>query len=238
MRQRGKNQLEGDNHLYSKNNMKKSDIKTGSIFEIPLEKQFGYAYVKLIFSKDIQPDFFEHIIIKPYNLLRTYPMGKEEFDSKMFETDDLLMFPLLSWGLPNIRGAKKWTLKGFSQITSEDKIIPDFIDSGMEPINRESLQNECTSYGCSLVRNFQDKRIVSKEYESLKYLGTWEHASPVGIKILLTMIWMKYQKENILDYYSETDFEENFWLSHIYNKVTLNDIDFRNIKIEGRLKQL
>ncbi|MDN5213102.1 hypothetical protein QQ020_13630 [Fulvivirgaceae bacterium BMA12] len=70
--------------------MKKTDIITGSVLEVPLEKQYGYGYVKLIFSKDIQPDFFDHILIKVYNLFRKESLHKKELKKKFLKWTAIL----------------------------------------------------------------------------------------------------------------------------------------------------
>jgi len=217
--------------------MKKSDIKTGAIFEVPLAKNFGFGYVKIIFSKDIQPQYFDHLIVKAYNIYSKEKLNEISFNKEIFESDDLLLFPLLMMGLPYIKGEKKWFFKGYAELTEEDKIIPDFIHIMKQPPSYDFVEAKCSSEnGCMIVRNFQNKRIQIKDYESIKHLGFWNLATPVALQNLLTMVWMKFNNVDILDFYKKSDFDKNFWLEYTYNFVMDNDLDFRNIRFDGRLK--
>ena len=218
--------------------MKKTDIISGSILEIPLDKGFGYGYVKIIFLQDVKPDCrLDQAIIKPYNIFRKDPLPNDEFKSALFETDDLLLFPLLLNGFPKIRGDKKWVLKGNSALTDEDKIIPDFIDLGfMKPLTRESIRDACNSeYGCRvIVENDKGFEYVNS-FERIQHLGKWQHVNPDGIRLILTMTWMKKHNEDISSYYTQSDIDDNFWIPFAYREVVESDIEFSSSKFPGRL---
>ncbi len=102
----------------------KRDIVTGSVLEILLEKEYGFGYVKLIFSQNVQPEYFDNAIIKFYNIFRRGILNKEDFNKENFETDKLAMCPLIVSGFLNVRGEHKWIFKGLSDLTQEDKMIP------------------------------------------------------------------------------------------------------------------
>lgn len=215
--------------------MKKTDIISGSILEIPLDKNYGFGYIKLIFLGDIVPRARDYKIIKPYNILRKVQMNKNEYVQEKFETDDIFMFPLLMHGFPNIRGPKKWSYVGQTNLTLEDKVCPDFLSTGTH-LSKENLLEELdNNYGVQVIR-FPEDDIYIKDYDAIFHLGKWQHSSPEAIRTLLTMQWMKKNDENILDYYTESDFKEDFWLGYAYNQIMLQHIDFMEIKFKNRLK--
>ena len=165
-------------------------------------------------------------------------MSNGEFKSSLFESDDLLLFPLLLNGFPKIRGEKKWTVKGKSMLTNEDRVIPDFIDLGfMQPLTQESIKKACNSeYGCRVVVSENDTGFeYIKNFEKIKHLGKWQHVGPDGIRLILTMAWMKKYNENISNYYPQADIDKNFWIPFAYREVIECDMDFSSIKFEGRL---
>lgn len=218
--------------------MKKKDIITGSILEVPLEKEYGYGYTKLIFSKDIQPDSDDNTIIKVYNLFRKESLSKQDFKKEIFETDDLALYPLLTRGYPNVRGEHKWILKGFSNLTEEDRIIPDYLNIGMHRKFCTETIKEATrgKYGCPLIRNFDMKRIAIKNFEAIKHIGQWIHSSTRAIRTTMTMYWIHRNGDSIRNYYTKEDFGNNFWLEFTEDRIKDYDIDFTEIKHKNRLK--
>jgi hypothetical protein len=216
--------------------VKKTDIISGSIFEIPLEKEFGYGYVKLIFTKDVQPDYFDLKLIKPINHFRKKPVDIRTFDLTILETDDLLIFPITMHGFPKLRGSDKWNFIGVSSLTEEDQIIPDFLDEfgNLSPEDIERIAE--SEYGFSIVRNGQNKRLYTKDFDLIRHLGKWERSSPNAIRTLLTMTWILEQKEDISKYYSDIDYTNDFWLGYTRNKVLNGNKEFINLKKVERLK--
>jgi len=218
--------------------MKKSDIKTGAILEIPLEKGMGYGYAKLIFSKDVQPNHTDQKIVKVYNLLRKEPIKKEEFHPSQFETDNLAMYPFLMHSFPNMRGEHKWVYKGMANLTYEDHIIPDYLNTNTsKTFNTSSIKDSCTSeYGCAIIRNFEMYRIFTKDFETIKHVGQWSHYSPRAIRTIVTMYWMKTQNRSISDFYTEEEKNSNFWIDIFQNRIEEYDIDFKEINSADRLQ--
>lgn len=225
--------------------MNKADIKSGAIFEIPLDKDFGFGYVKLVFQEDIITDCLrKDIYVKIYNLFQEDSMNKSDFNSELFETDDLLLFPMLLMGAPRLRGNKKWRFLGFSKLTDEDKTAPDYVQVGMmSPLTQKKISNECdTEYGCRVVFGNEKNGKNGKSFEYIKdfnrinHLGQWQHTNSDGIRMILTMTWMKNKSKNIRDYYSEEDYKNDFWLEYAQNIVETSDFDFSKVTFDGRLK--
>jgi len=57
------------------------DLKSGSVLAIPLDKDYGFAYCKLIFTKDIHPNYSENLIVKIYD---SHTREKVDFFDKDF----------------------------------------------------------------------------------------------------------------------------------------------------------
>lgn len=218
--------------------MKKSEIISGSILEVPLEKDYGYGYIKLIFSDDLLPSRNIDRIVKPYNLFRSESLDKSDFIKEIFETDDLVMYPLLMIDFPNVRGEHKWIFKGIADLTEEDRIIPDYLNIGMHRkfCSKTILEETNSEFGCALVRDFQDKRIYTKEYEKIKHIGQFIHSSSRAIRSLLTMFWMDKRKDSIKEFYTKSEFEKDFWLRFTYRKIVDYDLDFTQINCKDRMR--
>jgi hypothetical protein len=219
--------------------MGKADFKTGALLEIPLEKEYGYGYAKLIFSEDIQPNLINLPIIKVYNRFSKERINESEFDRIIFESDDLVMYPLLMIGYPTFRGKLKWIIKRNSELTAEDKVIPDYLKIEMKRSFCQSIiQQEAESKnGCLLVRNFQSETIPIKDINLIAHVGQWIHYPPKGIRKLISMFWINQNGESISEYYTEEELKTNEWNKIIYNKtINNNNIEFINAKGKRRLK--
>jgi len=169
--------------------MKKVDIKTGAILEIPLEKEYGYGYIKIIFSRDIKSDTFNFPIIKVYNLYNKNKISANEINLNSFDNDELVLYPLLMFGFPLFRGKFKWEVKGYGNLTEEDKLIPDFLKIGTKKeFCLSTIKEETKSEsGCLLIRDFNMEPIQIRNYELIKDIGQWFHFSPKAIRKLITM---------------------------------------------------
>ena len=218
--------------------MKKSDIKTGAIWEIPLEKDYGYAYAKLIFSKDVQPDYFDYRIIRVYNRYRAEPLPKREFVPEAFATDDLALYPLLASGFPNVRGPHKWRFLGHAPLTEEDRIIPDYADIGMhERYHSDSIREwTTTEFGCAIIRNFENYRIYTKDFASIRHLGFWVHQHPRMIRSCVTMYWMHRHGTPLHDHYSNDELNNNYQFHRAARRVLDYDVDFTQVTRSDRLQ--
>ena len=205
--------------------MKKTDIKTGAILEIPLEKEYGYGYIKLVFSKDINPNLIGILVIKVYNLFRKKRLSEAEFDSNFFTTDDLVIYPLLMIGFPIFRGKNKWILKGYAKLTEEDKVIPDYLKIELDKkFCKSTIKQETESEnGCLLIRNFQNPPIQIRNFEIVKHIGQWIHYSPKGIRKLVSMFWMNKNGEAIREFYTNEEFNTNAWSKLIYDTIIYNN---------------
>jgi hypothetical protein len=208
-----------------------ADIKSGSIFEIPLAKNLGFAYAKLIFTKDINPDIFENLIVKIYD---QYTKEKLiNFDKSLFESDKILFFPWLSLGFPPLRGPKKWRLLGYADLTAEDNIIPDYVHLFHDHTTVEEEYNN--EYGICYVRDFQNKRIYTKNIDNVTHLGRWCYRDPYSMTHTLTMYYGKKMGLSLKDIYSNEEIEKKNLITNYWNYLT---IDTRSIDARPKLIRL
>lgn len=217
----------------------RKDLISGSVMEIPLDKNKGYAYVKLIQIQKLSPDSFGTFIVKVYDKFSAHSIEKGQFYPKEFETDNLLVYPLLLNNFPPLRGEIKWKLLGYSGLTIEDGIIPDYIlDSNFGGISKLELKEMCikSKYGCGIIRNFENKAKFTRDFDSVCHLGIWSHYSSHGLRMLLTMIWIVKNGSIISDIYSDKDFQNNYWGRIFKDQVLKREIDFRKVPRKNRFR--
>lgn len=215
----------------------RKEIISGTIMEIPLEKNFGYGYVKLIFAGDILSGKTE-FIAKIYNLYRKNSCPKEEFKPREFETDDLFLYPLLMIGYPRLRGDAKWRYMGLSSLTEEDKVIPDYrMDRLFRGSTLEELENDCrfSSFGCAIVRKLMKDPGLSftRDFDSIKHIWRWSHYASTGIRTIASLFWMREFRVDPLTKYSKEELEKGYWT--LVKQVENYGVDFRSVKRANRL---
>ena len=222
----------------------KKDILTGSIMEVPLVGNLGFGYVKVIFTYDIAPEYFGNIIYKIYNKF-SKQSKKGKFISEEFENDEIIIYPLLGSSYPPLRGKDKWYHLGISQLTEEDKILPDYLignylmwnNKGV--IDLEKLKNTCeeSKFGVSLVRNFANKSIMTRDFQAIKHIGVWSHWDAKLIGKMVSINYIKLNSLNLKDFYSDEEYKNDYWLRMVTNKTWHRDETyFRTLKKGKRLK--
>ncbi len=214
-----------------------SDIKSGSVFEVPLEKGNGFAYVKLIFTKDINHDIEDNLIVKTYDY-----HSKEKLDildKLFFESDKLLFFPWCSLGLPPLRGQKKWRLLGYADLTDEDKIIPDYLSLrggiGDEVSLEESIKSE---YGICYIEDLGSRLLYTKTIDKVEHLGNRLLRSPSAMVETLTLYYAKKEGKSLRDVYTEDELNNNFWIEINWNLLLADKVDINSKPKLIRLKAI
>jgi hypothetical protein len=212
---------------------KRSEILSGSVFEVPLAKDLGFAYVKLIFSKDISFDTPDSIISKPYATFSG--QRADSFDSAHFETDDLLFFPWLSLGLPPRCGEKKWRLIGVSSLTEEDLIVPDYVQKAGKFDNSKTLE-DCWSeeYGIGYRANLKEL-VYTKEKHRVAHLGSWMHRSPISMVQTLSMFHARAIGLSLSDIYTPDELKKDFWIEINWSALVNDTLD---INAKPRIRRL
>lgn len=136
-----------------------------------------------------------------------------------------------------MRGTNKWRLLGTAKLT-RSRIVPDYIGSWkFGGISEQELMMECEKeYGCDIVRNFENKSVFSKDYESIKQMGIWGHYSHDAIKGILTINLLQSIRKPIFDLYSEEEVKKNFWIHFCYSVATQRQQYFKDMPKVSRLK--
>lgn len=181
----------------------KKDLKTGAIFEVKLDRDSGYGYVKLLISHDIDPvDTFNLFIIKPYNVFSVNPAKKGGVDLKVFETDDILCFPAILYFRPTLKGQDSWRYVGMSELTNEDKVVPDYITVPPPFLGYDQVKDSLAHYGwISYVNGLKAKREQTTSFEAVQHLGMWPTTGSPCVNRFLTMHWRKEQGKDPLEFY-------------------------------------
>jgi hypothetical protein len=183
-----------------------NSLQTGSIFEVPLEKDLGFAYVKIIIAAS-------NFIVKPFNFHSTEP-GKIGIES--FNDISDLCYPMLMWSDPRRRGVGKWRMVGVAELSERDHSVPDF------KANRTSgfwQTNQWDKLPWDIVRNCDTHQLIfNVEYRSIRHLGIWQHGGSDAIRTKLSFFWIKKMGKNYRDYYNEEE-TKDFWLKAIINEV-------------------
>ncbi|MEZ4989489.1 MAG: hypothetical protein R2824_03730 [Saprospiraceae bacterium] len=208
--------------------------------KVPLERGIGSGYVKLIWSQEIDSTLNENLIVKVYD--KFSPKSEAYiFDNNEFETDNLLIYPLLLNSYPPLRGPDKWEFLGWAELTEEDYIVPDFISIGQfGEINPINLMNECgnTKRGCSVRRNFRNDVLFTKDFESIKHMSRWLHFAPRSVTEIITMNLIKLKWDEIEPHLNSMDAELTFWLNIMKNKASKRNLDIRGLQKVKRMQAI
>lgn len=180
--------------------------KQGMILEIPLEKNLGFTYVKVILTEEL--GYPKNIILKPLNLLQK----QSAQNSNMYE--DLKVVPQLFYDLlilntPKRRGADKWREICVIELNEKDKEMPMF----RMQINDE-IQDWSQTEWYLIDKLIPNGKTVVK-YSEVKKLGISQHSTDNLIRTKLTFFWLVHLELNIRDFYTKEEFENNMWYKYI-----------------------
>ena len=169
--------------------MNKSDIKSGNVFAVPLLQDFGYAYVKLIQAEDCvpRPTHYKRLL-KMYN--RFEKQLNLNIDLKYFETDDILLAPIILSGTPPLRGKDKWIHLGDSKLTEEDRSVPHFHEAYQGGVYQKAYTDLLESKGSITYFTEEGVRRPVKHFSQVQHLRSYIHSSALGVQCQLSVFWM------------------------------------------------
>ncbi|WP_321514932.1 Imm26 family immunity protein [Marinifilum fragile] len=188
-------------------------LKNGTILEIPLKKDFGYAYGKLLYLDiDINNIIDTELIIKIYNL---YSAKQINLIPEDFKNIDYKPQSILPMDKPKLRGKNKWKIIGSLDVLPDDEIVPEF-KSNYSIINAD-YNTDISSLDWFTIRNL-DPTNNSKvnNYNDIKHLGTYIQLRQELIAHKLTFDSMFQKGINPLHFYTKDDFENIIGLSMMY----------------------
>lgn len=182
--------------------METFEIQAGDIFEIKLEKSYGYTYLKYlnVAIGEIKSGW----AMMPLNVLSSEPLDISLIDNAPLFNNIL--------GMGSIKFKGKFKQKIIGKV-SQGLIWDPFITRH----SRFSLTNPYDA-------NERWWILLDANQSSIKYMPFEQimHLSlgfTTGIKewiTILTMIWIRRNGENIKDYYSEEEFNKDPWLQFNY----------------------
>jgi len=187
-------------------------IKQGSIIEFPLEHNLGFGYAKLILSPENIPEYAQTDVLRIYDFFSKEPFKE---DIQIFSTIDYFVNPMIIFGSFRMRGQGKAKILGQLPLKPIEEKIPHFMQGLQIDFFKEQKLEELE--GWFVVKDFNVNAYIKATYQNVKHLGEWHHSQPAYIIPFVTMMYLKKQGLNILDYYDLND--KNFWIKEIYNRV-------------------
>jgi len=169
--------------------MNKSDIRSGNVFAVPLLQDFGYAYVKLIEAKDCVPiPTHYRRLVKLYN--RFEKQLSLNVDLQYFETDDILIAPIILGGTPPLRGKDKWIYLGDCNLTDEDRTVPHVHEAYQGGVYHKDYLDLLESKGSITYLTEEGERRTVKHFSHVRHLRSYIHSSALGVQSELSIFWM------------------------------------------------
>ncbi|MBA4053683.1 MAG: hypothetical protein C0490_03130 [Marivirga sp.] len=194
--------------------MKLSDIKQGTIFQIPLLKDYGYAYALLI---QIKTNYDGQTVID--NILQPLDYYSKTSESNLIDPRQLsnVFTQSLLLGVPKIKGKGCWKIVGYRDIKDSDLIKPDFkLCYELNKIRPGMDLSELTWYH---VKNLDPQNSKQAEFILIKHLGFFAELNYLLITAKLTIEWMLENEEDINEFFSADDFKEMLGLEMVYAHV-------------------
>jgi hypothetical protein len=190
-------------------------IKSGDIIQIPLPKDFGFAYAKYINLIEFSPQSNYPDLIRVYDFVSKLPV----IDINELKDRDFLFSPILVGGLaPTIKN-RIWKIVGHLTLSDNDNVIPHYKVS--EPIGE--LEENAKRWYYVVDGNINKKYAAPiGNVQHLEYLGA------IGTDYLGTKIAMEYLKKckkDIKDYFDLKEYHEKFIYNRIINKPLYSEIN-------------
>lgn len=190
----------------------------GNVFEIPLLKELGFAYVRLINPDLLLGKSTSSILVEVFNCIEKNP-SNDRFEISLLTEVGFIMPPLIM--LPFTISLKKygWRLVGNVPV-EEGYIIPDYALCSNKTLGKPERYS---LYSWEIVKNLGlDRPHRKTTFLECNGLGIYQHLSCDLIVVRITMEWMKLQEMRIRDYFDKDDFSKP-WYKVMYNQtVNLN----------------
>jgi len=181
--------------------MKKTKLETGSILQIPLPKDLGFAYAKYIDLSKINSSISFPDMIRVFN----YRTENENYDLSLMKIHDYIIAPKLVSGLPPTIRKGFWKIIGKGELIDQDMDIPHFSRNEDWSEVDPDKQDKDKWYYC--VDADSSKKIKSV-FENVKHLTL---LSAIGSGVLETEIAMAFlmkEGKNVEKYFELDEFYE------------------------------
>jgi hypothetical protein len=214
-------------------------LQQGCLVEIPLLKDCGYAYAKIILPYQFNIEASRCLILKVFDYHRDTTIDIKTINFiEDFNSYDLLTNPLLLLGTPKLRGKDKCKILGYLPLRDEDFILPDFKIPFGKGILISEYEDSIPEW--FVVSNLDVNKAYKRgvfPYEKVKHLEIWQHNSYYSLRMRITMEWLRKEGKKIEDYF-DLDLPpsgEGTLIKVIHNKVR-NSIPYCEIPKEIRGK--
>lgn len=180
------------------------EILAGDIFEIKLDKSYGYAYMKYV---DVPiGEIKSGWAMMPLNVYSIKPL-----DFGLVNTDTPLFNNILGMGPIKFKGKYKQKIVGR---VSQGLIWDPFITRH----SRFSLTNPFdANEKWWVLTNAKHSSIKYLPFENSKHLALGFTTGITEWTTVLTMVWIRRNGENIKDYYPEEEFKKDSWMQFQYD---------------------
>lgn len=189
------------------------EIGHGNVFEIPLMKNMGYAYVRIVDPDELFQSSTIAVLVEIYKHKRLTPLEKD-YDIRNLPKIGFLISPLIMISDITLLKKYSWRLVGNIPV-SENYIIPDFVWCSNKTLGKPE---RFTWYSWNLIKDLGLKGPHAKvSYNECKDLEIYQHISVDLIVMRLTMEWIKAEGKEMKDFFGKEDFAEP-WTKVIYNQ--------------------
>lgn len=178
--------------------MEKIKFGHGSLFTIPLWKDLGFLYGKMLLGSELknkkcrQKDIF----IRVYDFFTTEI--KQDFDKGFFEEMDLFTDPFIISGWPKEQGENKWCLLGKDKIYEADEFVHHYIQADYFDFQ---VTPDDAKFWILKFGNLSNPENEFFPYYRVKHLSVHRRKSFDMISLALTFDWLRRNNKNPEDYF-------------------------------------
>lgn len=166
-------------------------IETGVILEIPLPKNFGYAYGKYVDVVQFTGRSFDSNLIKIYDFVTETPLKNID----ILKNTEYLMGPVILYKRPSNRKPLRWRPIG-KYLTDEDFEVPYFKNSPKSIMLVDDESKLTPWFGSQLGLN-----IVELPYNNIKHLEQTVLQGPEQLETRIIMECIRKKGNDVLDFY-------------------------------------
>ncbi len=193
----------------------------GTLWELPLDKELGFAYVQIIDSTKFGGGAWLVKIMNHLSKVSRKKIALEEFNSW-----DMLTSTITGSGRTPRKGQCIWRKMGAYPLTETDQIMPDLKQGGVDLDGEENW---------FLIKNMipQDCE-PGYTYEQVKHLGCYNPITFLhSIHHRVTLTWMKFLGMDYENYSNKSPDTEHIWTIKRQIKY---DVNFAEVPTEIRGK--
>ena len=184
--------------------METIDIQAGDIFEIKLEKSYGYTYMKYLYAPYDR-------IQSGWTMMPLYVYASKPLEMNSIDVNTPFFNNILGHGAIKFRGKYKQKIIGRTN---------DGLD--WEPfVTRHSRFSLTRPFDAKekwwILKNGKHHLCEYLPFEKIKHLSLGFSTGITQWTTILTMLWIRRNGENIKDYYTEEEFKNNMWKEFEYD---------------------